>query len=129
MDSFKSYLFREEYKKIRKLGDRLAKIEPLIDWDAFRPIVQCLYDNRSPRGGRPPRNPLGLLRAFIVMRMKAIRSLRELARLLDVDPRLRRLYLIGDTRELITNYKVTIILCLYLQCLISLQKMLKNESI
>jgi transposase len=46
--------------------------------------------------GRPPRSPLGLLRAFIVMRMKEIRSLRELARILDVDPRMRRLCLIKD---------------------------------
>jgi len=46
--------------------------------------------------GRPPRNPLGLLRAFIVMRMKAIRSLREIARILDVDRRIRRLCLIED---------------------------------
>ena len=46
--------------------------------------------------GRPPRNPLGLLRAFIVMRMKEIRSLRELSRVLNVDQRLRRLCLIQD---------------------------------
>ena len=46
--------------------------------------------------GRPPRNPLGILRAFIAMRMKAIRSLRKLTRILDVDPRMRRLCLIGD---------------------------------
>jgi len=46
--------------------------------------------------GRPPRSPLGLLRAFIVMRMKEMRSLRELSRTLDVDQRLRRLCLIED---------------------------------
>jgi len=46
--------------------------------------------------GRPPRNPLGLFRAFIVMRMKGVRSLREMARLLNVDPRLRKLCLIGE---------------------------------
>jgi transposase len=46
--------------------------------------------------GRPPRNPLGLLRAFIVMRMKAIRSLRELSRVLNVDQRIRRICLIED---------------------------------
>jgi hypothetical protein len=34
---------------------------------------------------------MGILRAFIVMRMKGIRSLRELARILDVDQRIRRL--------------------------------------
>ncbi|MCX6656529.1 MAG: transposase [Candidatus Bathyarchaeota archaeon] len=46
--------------------------------------------------GRPPRNPIGVLRAFIVMRMKGIRSLRELARILDVDSRIRRLCLIKE---------------------------------
>jgi len=46
--------------------------------------------------GRPPRNPLGLIRAFIVMRMKEIRSLRELSRTLNVDQRLRKLCLIKD---------------------------------
>jgi len=44
--------------------------------------------------GRPPRNPLGVFRAFIVMRMKGVRSLREMTRLLDVDMRLRKLCLI-----------------------------------
>jgi IS5 family transposase len=53
MDSFSSYLFRETYKKIHKLGDRLAKIEPLIDWEAFRPIIAGLYDNKTEKGGRP----------------------------------------------------------------------------
>jgi transposase len=44
--------------------------------------------------GRHPRNPLGLFRTFIVMRMKGVRSLREMTRLLDTDIRLRRLCLI-----------------------------------
>ena len=44
--------------------------------------------------GRHPRNPLGVFRAFIVMRMKGVRSLREMTRLLDTDLRLRRLCLI-----------------------------------
>ena len=44
--------------------------------------------------GRPPRNPLGLFRTFIVMRMKGVRGLREMTRLLDTDLRLRRLCLI-----------------------------------
>jgi len=53
MASFSSYPFRKAYKKIHKLGDRLAKIEPLTDWEAFRPIIQPLYDNKTPKGGRP----------------------------------------------------------------------------
>jgi len=53
MDSFNSYLFRKAYKEVEKLGDKLARIEPLIDWEAFRPIIQGLYDNKTPKGGRP----------------------------------------------------------------------------
>ena len=53
MDSFRSYLLRALYKDIEKLGDRLAEVEPLIDWEAFRPIIRDLYDNRTPKGGRP----------------------------------------------------------------------------
>jgi len=44
--------------------------------------------------GRPPRNPLGLFRTFIVMRMKGVRSLREMTRILNTDLRLRKLCLI-----------------------------------
>ena len=53
MDSFRSYLLRDLYRDIEKLGDRLAEVEPLIDWERFRPIIQCLYDNQGPQGGRP----------------------------------------------------------------------------
>ena len=54
---------------------------------------QCFHTTGP---GRPPRSPLGLLRAFIVMRMKEIRSLRELTRALDSDERIRKLCLIED---------------------------------
>jgi len=49
--------------------------------------------------GRPPRNPLGVFRVFIVMRMKGVRSLREMTRLLDVDTRLRKLCLIKEDEK------------------------------
>jgi len=65
-----------------------------VDLSVAERVVRGCFHTSGP--GRPPRNPLGLFRAFIVMRMKGVRSLRELARLLDVDPRLRRLCLIGD---------------------------------
>ncbi len=28
-------------------------IESVLDWEAFRPIVGGMYDNKSKRGGRP----------------------------------------------------------------------------
>jgi len=60
---------------------------------AEKTIHECFH-TRGP--GRPPRNPLGIFRAFLVMRMKGVRSLREMVRLLNVDPRIRRLCLINE---------------------------------
>lgn len=53
MNSFRSYMLRIAYKKVQKLGDRLARVDALIDWEAFRPIVAGLYRNDGPQGGRP----------------------------------------------------------------------------
>lgn len=53
MDSFNIYLLRNLYRDIEKLGDRLAEIEPHIDWTAFTPILEDLYANDGPQGGRP----------------------------------------------------------------------------
>jgi transposase len=54
-------------------------------------LLRCFHTDGP---GRPPRNPLGLFRSFIVMCMKGVRSLREMTRLLDTDQRLRKLCLI-----------------------------------
>ena len=66
MDSFKSYLLRQAYKDVEKLGDRLAEVEPLIDWDAFRPILQGLFDNQGPQGGRPNVDPVLMVKMLVL---------------------------------------------------------------
>jgi len=53
MTTFRTYILRKAYENVRKNGDRLAKVDSLIDWEAFRPIIRPLYRNRTPRGGRP----------------------------------------------------------------------------
>ena len=58
---------------------------------AYKILRGCFHASGP---GRPPRNPHGLFRTFIVMKMKGVRSLREMTRLLDVDQRLRKLCLI-----------------------------------
>jgi len=50
---FRFYLFKQAYGKIDKLGDRLARVHGLIDWEAFRPIVEGLFVNDLDGGGRP----------------------------------------------------------------------------
>jgi len=66
MDSFNSYLFRKAYKAVEKLGDKLAQIEPLIDWKAFTPIIQPLYDNKTPKGGRPNVDPVVMVKLLVL---------------------------------------------------------------
>lgn len=51
------------------------------------------------RSRRPPRNPAELFKAFLIMRMKAIRSLREMTRILNTDQRIRMLCLIKNNQE------------------------------
>jgi transposase len=63
-----------------------------VDLSFAKAAVLACFHTVGP--GRPPRSPLGLFRTFIVMRMKGVRSLREMTRLLDMDIRLRRLCLI-----------------------------------
>ncbi len=53
MASFIDFAFREEYERVKLLGDRLSEIDSLIDWEAFRPIVKDMYNNKSEQGGRP----------------------------------------------------------------------------
>jgi hypothetical protein len=63
-----------------------------IDLSFAKTTIESCFHLKGPR--RPPRNPLGIFRMFIVMRMKGVRSLREMTRLLDVDQRLRKLCLV-----------------------------------
>ena len=66
MDSFKSYLFRQAYKEVERLGDRLAEAEPLIDWEKFRPILQDIYMNDGPQGGRPNTDPVLMVKMLVL---------------------------------------------------------------
>ena len=66
MDSFRSYLQRDLYKTVEKLGDRLAEVEPLIDWEPFNPIVAGLYTNDGPQGGRPNVDPVVMVKMLVL---------------------------------------------------------------
>jgi hypothetical protein len=76
MDSFKSYLFRQAYKDVEKLGDRLAEVEPLINWEKFRPILQALFDNQGPQGGRPNVDPV-LMVKMLTLNAVSFLTVRE----------------------------------------------------
>lgn len=53
MHTLTDFTLREEYRKVKKLGDRLAEVDSLINWEAFRPIIGDMYKNNTEKGGRP----------------------------------------------------------------------------
>ena len=53
MDSFRIYMHRKAYPNVKKNGDILAEVDPLKDWEAFRPIIKPMYINDTPRAADP----------------------------------------------------------------------------
>ena len=66
MNTFKAYMLKKAYERYQKLGDKLAKIEPLIDWEAFRPIITPMYHNETPRGGRPNVDEVMMMKLLVL---------------------------------------------------------------
>ena len=65
MHSFKTYILKQSYKNVSKLGDKLAQADR-VDWEAFRPIAQGLYDNDGPSGGRPNLDPVMMVKILVL---------------------------------------------------------------
>lgn len=46
-------MLKKAYENVRKNGDKLAEVEALMDWEAFRPIIAPMFNNKTSWGGRP----------------------------------------------------------------------------
>jgi len=53
MTSFEKYILKQQYKNVAALGDKLSRVDELINWVPFKKIVSGIYDNTSSKGGRP----------------------------------------------------------------------------
>jgi len=53
MKSLTQFALNKAYERVEKLGDKLIDANNVIDWQKFKPIVADMYDNQSPKGGRP----------------------------------------------------------------------------
>ena len=53
MDTFKAYILKKAYERIQKLGGKLAKIEPLIDWEASDPSSNPSTTTKDPEADDP----------------------------------------------------------------------------
>ncbi|WP_067092574.1 IS5 family transposase [Methanobrevibacter curvatus] len=66
MYNLNNYFINKQYAKVEELGDRLADIDPLIDWEVFRPIIKSMYDNQSEKGGRPNNDEIVMLKMLVL---------------------------------------------------------------
>ncbi len=66
MKSFYDYFMKKEYARVEQLGDKLAEIDSLIDWEVFRPIIRKMYDNHTERGGRPNNDEIVMIKMLVL---------------------------------------------------------------
>jgi len=59
-------LLRRTYGKVQKLDDRLAKADRYIDWEKLCSIIQGLFDNQGPQGGRPNTGPVLMVKMLVL---------------------------------------------------------------
>ena len=53
MSSFESFGLKGALTRVQRVGDRLADLDTLIEWEVFRPILEGMYQNNTENGGRP----------------------------------------------------------------------------
>ncbi|MHB8360310.1 MAG: IS5 family transposase [Thermoplasmataceae archaeon] len=68
MDNIVNYGLREAYQSL-KVKDKLAMIDPLIEWESLRSIVKGLYRNNTEKGGRPNVDEVVMLKTLFLQSM------------------------------------------------------------
>lgn len=64
--SFNQFILKEQYGKIKGLGDRLQLMDKQIDWEKFRPLIkQVFYDDKCV-GGRPHTDEIIIAKTLVL---------------------------------------------------------------
>jgi len=63
--SFNQFILKEQYQKVRGLGDRLELMKEQIDWKPFCPIVASVFRDTKEAGGRPHTNEILVVRSML----------------------------------------------------------------
>jgi IS5 family transposase len=64
--SFNQFILREQYEKVRGLGDRLELMKEQIDWQPFIPLVRKVFYDNKIEGGRPHTDELIVVRSMLL---------------------------------------------------------------
>lgn len=67
--SFNRFILKQQYKKVKGLGDRLELMKQQIDWKPFIPLVKSVFQDNETTGGRPHTDELVVVRSNVVTSM------------------------------------------------------------
>jgi len=64
--SFNRFILKQQYEKVKGLGDRLELMKQQIDWKPFIPLVESVFQDNDSTGGRPHTNELIVVRSMLL---------------------------------------------------------------
>ena len=64
--SFNEFILKEQYQKVKGLGDRLVLMKAQIDWQPFIPLVRSVFYDDKKIGGRPHTDELVIVRSMLL---------------------------------------------------------------
>ena len=64
--SFNQFILREQYEKVKGLGDRLKLMREQIDWKPFIPMVRKIFHGNEREIGRPHTDELIIIRSMLL---------------------------------------------------------------
>ncbi len=64
--SFNTFILKEQYQKVRGLGDRLELMKQQINWNKFRSIVSSVFYDDEKTGGRPHTDEVIVVKAMVL---------------------------------------------------------------
>ena len=62
-------ILQEYNEKVLTRGDKLSALASLVDWNAFLPIENSLYKNKSEKGGRPNISIIIMIKLLILQQL------------------------------------------------------------
>jgi transposase, IS5 family len=65
-ESFDQFVMKQQYLKVKGLGDRLELMKQQINWEPFRPLVKQVFNDNETVGGRPHTDELVIVRALLL---------------------------------------------------------------
>jgi len=64
--SFNQFILKEQYKKVKGLGDRLELMKEQIAWEPFVPLVCKIFHDNEKEVGRPHTDELIIVRSMLL---------------------------------------------------------------